>query len=176
MKKGKPEKKVEVKNFTQTKDIIPDKLLPTLKIREPRLQKPVEPTNPDTLEKNRYVQDPLFEEWPTEEVLATFDFGVTTEKPFKDPTSIPLPPSFENDSSVLVTNKRYKDYLSSFFEKNSVAVSKRSLVKQNTFNLKEMGVDKMSSDSSPLKKLRQSGTVELDSLKLDIGDFQSRLF
>lgn len=174
MKKGKQEKKVEVKNFTQPKDIVPDKLVPTLKVREPKPPKPVEPGQADPDLANRYVQDPLFEEWPADDVIAAYDFGLTTDKPFNDTAKIPMPPSFKETSSVVVSFKRYKDYLASVVEKNELAVSKRSLVKQNTL----VGTDDLGSPSkragSPLIRLR-AGTVDFDSERIDIGDFQRRL-
>ena len=166
MKKGKPEKKVELKNFTQPKDIIPDKLAPSLKVREPRVPKPAEPTNPDTLEKNRFVQDPLFEEWPSEDALAQFDFGLTTDKPFKDTVQVPLPPSFSKESNEPVIFSRYKDYLASFLEKS------QSL--QNTIKDQELGGDRPSSSSSA-KRMRQSNTQDLEALRMDISDFQSSI-
>lgn len=173
MKKGKPDKKAEVKNFTLPKDIIPDKLVPTLKVREPKPPKVVEPGHPDPHLANRYIQDPLFEEWPADDVIAAHDFGLTTDKPFKDPSKIPMPPSFNKNSSVLVSFKRYKEYLATISQKNDVAVSKRGLVKQNTLG------DVLDLASPPRKnaspKLRsRAGTVELDAERIEMGDFQRR--
>ena len=166
MKKGKVEKKVEVvKNFTPAKDVVPDKLAATLKVREPRQLKQVEPTPPESLEKNPYLQDPLFDEWPAEDAVAGFDFGLTSDKPFRDsPVALP---ALEED--VLLTHKRYKDYLNAFVEKNPVAISRKSLVRQKTLNAAGPG-----DAEEPLARHR-SGTVEFDPVRLDMSHFQSSL-
>lgn len=173
MKKGKPEKKADLRNFTQQKDIIPDKLVPTLRVREPKVPKPVEPGHPDGSLANRYRQDPVFEEWPTDEVLATHDFGVTIEKVFKDPHSIPLPPSMKKEKNVLVSYKRYKDYLSALIDKNTVAVSKRGLMKQNT--LVDFGDSTLlqRKGSSPKSRFR-AVSMEFEADRIDLADFQCR--
>jgi hypothetical protein len=173
MKKGKPDKKAEVKNFTQPKDIIPDKLVPTLKVREAKPAKGVEPGQADVSLANRYVQDPLFDEWPADDLLAAHDFGLAADKPFKDPAKIATPPSFANDNTVLVSFKRYKEYLLAVAQKNDVAVSKRGLMKQNTLaDLSELGSPPRRSASPKLRS--RAGTLEFDSERIELGDFQRR--
>ena len=173
MKKGKQDKKAEVKNFTLPKDIIPDKLVPTLKVRDPKPPKVIEAGQADPNLANRYTQDPLFDEWPVDDVIAAHDFGVTTDKPFKDPTKILMPPSFKDNSSILVSFKRYKEYLATISQKNDVAISKRGLVKQNTLT----DVNDLMNFSKKLGSPRmrgRAGTVEFDSEKIELGDFQRR--
>lgn len=174
MKKGKQEKKVDLRNFTQPKDIIPDKLVSTLRVREPKPPKTVEPGQPDHGLANRYIQDPVFEEWPSDETIAAHDFGVTTDKVFNDPHQIPLPPSMKKTKNVLVSFKRYKEYLASLIDKNTVAVSKRGLMKQNTLTDFGDNTSFQRKTSSPRIKSR-AVSMEFEADRIDLADFQCSL-
>jgi hypothetical protein len=170
MKKGKNEKKVDLKVFTQPKDIIPDKLVPTLRIREPRVQKAFEPTNPEEIEKSSYIQDVLMEEWPAEDVLATYDFGVTVEKVFKDAGQIRQPPSLKTLPNVLVSRKRFKDYARAVIDRNPMALAKKDILRKNSLvplTRNEFALKKR-------EKCLRSASTDRKKNKLQKDDFQCK--
>ena len=112
------------------KDLVP----PSIKqpFREGRQLKPVEPSTGFEY-KTDIVQQKLPEEWPGDEAAASFNFEIDGGKNFTDPTKIELPPSFSQNSGMVIFWRRPKEFLKMADTTNEPETRKREGSTQSRF-------------------------------------------